>query len=590
MVDVMKPILYTADTTSFNSMGLGSLSDAISCVVQEQINGVYELTMVYPTSGIQYDQLQPFRIIFAIHDDTGNKEPFEIYKISRPMNGRVTVNAWHISYRLRRMTCRPFSAQNLPSALGQLQASCMTPSQFTFTTTRTTVANMHIDIPMAMRSVMGGVQGSFLDVYGGEWRYRLFDCILENRLGRETGYQIAYGKNLISAKKVTDSANSWTGIVPYWQDQDGNAVYYNGVISSSYAETVSVPLVIPMDATQDFENAPTQDQLLAWGESYVQRNEQAPIPESFDVDFVALWQTEEFRDVAFSERLALGDTVTVKHDELGIDASARIVGYKYDVLAERFTTLTIGRVSSNVAQTIKDSIVQATDNLSPKTWVNARLSESTDLITGGLGGYVVMNLDADGHPQEIIVMDSPDKATAVNCIRINQAGIAFSQSGYSGPFNSAWTIDGHFDATFITAGILNADLMRAGTITSADGSTWWDLEHNQFYLAAQGGTIQGSDIETENTTAGVRGDVADILQHFVINEDASLQIVTSNGMSITLSQGTVTVEDNASNTTIITGREVTASVVNATENLFVGNHEWLARSNGTNTTLVYVGD
>lgn len=586
----MKPVLYPSNETDFVSMGLGSLSDVISCVVQEQINGIYELTMVYPTTGVHYDELETFRILYVTHDDSGEREPFEIYKISRPMNGRVTVNAWHISYRLRRMTCRPFSADNLPSALGQLETNSMTVNPFTFTTIRTTVANIHIDVPMAMRSVMGGVKGSILDVYGGEWRYRHYECILENRLGQDTGFQITYGKNLISAKKVSDSSNTWTGVVPYWQDQDGNSTYYNGVINSSYAETVPVPLVIPVDATQDFETEPSDDQLLAWGESYVQRNEQPPIPESFDVDFVALWQTEEYRETAFAERLSLGDTVSVKHDELNIDASARIVGYKYDVLAERFTTMTIGKVSSNIAQTIRTSIEDATEMLSPKTWVNARLSESTNLITGGLGGYVVMNLDTDGHPQEIIVMDSPDKATAVNCIRINQNGIGFSQNGYTGPFNSAWTIDGHFDATFITAGILNADLMRAGTIMSADGTTYWDLENNIFYLAAQGGTIQGSDIETENTTQGVRSDVADILQHFVINDDASLQIITSNGMSITLSQGTVTVMDNANNTTVITGQEVTANILTATENIFIGNHKLLARSNGTNTTLVYVGD
>lgn len=586
----MKPILYPSTETSFTSMGLGSMSDAISAVVEEKINGVYELTMVYPTTGIHYKELEPFRLLYTIHNDTGEREPFEIYKISRPMNGKVTVNAWHVSYRLRRMTCRPFSGGNLPAALGALANACMTASPFTFTTTRTTNVQYSIDIPMAMRSVMGGVRGSLLDVYGGEWRYRGFECIFENRLGRDTGYSITYGKNLISAKKVSDSANTWTGIVPYWKDQDGNTAFYNGVISSTYAGLVPVELVVPVDCTSDFDSEPNQAQMLSWGEQYVARNEQPPIPESFDLDFVALWQTEEYRNIVFSERLSLGDTVNVYHEELDIDVSARIVGCKYDVLNERFQSMTIGRVSSNIAQTIKDSINEATETLSPKTWVNARLTESTNRITGGLGGYVVLNLNEAGQPQEIIFMDSPDKETAVNCIRINQQGIGFSQNGYNGPFNSAWTIDGHFVANFIDSGILNANLMRAGTITSADGSTYWDLDNNIFYLAAQGGTIQGSDIETENTTAGVRGDVADILQHFQINDDASLVIETSTGMSITLSQGTVTVKDSANNTTIITGTEVAADIIRAEENLFIGNHKLLARSNGTNTTLVYVGD
>lgn len=584
----MKPVLYEYNETAFTNQGIGVLVDCISCYVEEKINSTYELTMVYPTTGKWYEELKEFRLIYSIHDDTGEKEPFEIYKISKPMNGKVTVIAWHISHRLRRITCRPFQAANLPAALGAFQSAAMTSNDFTFTTTRTTAVPMKIDVPMAMRSVLGGVAGSFLDVYGGEWKFKKFDCELKNRIGRDTGYSITYGKNLISAKKVSDASNVWTGIVPFWKPQDGDSVYYNGVISSAYADTFPMPMVIPMDCTEDFDDEPTQEQLQAWGESYVEKNARANVPESFDVDFVALWQTEEYRQRTFAERLSLGDSVKVYYEELGIDATARIVGTKYDVLAERFSKMTIGSVSSNLAQTIKSSIDTTAETLSPKTWVNSRLTESTNLITGGLGGYVVMNLDTDGHPQEIIVMDSPDKETAVNCIRINQSGIGFSQNGYSGPFNSAWTIDGHFDATFITAGILNANLMRAGTIMSADGSTWWDLENNQFYLAAQGGTIQGSDIETENTTAGVRGDVADILQHFQINDDASLVIETSNGMSITLSQGTVTVKDQANNTTIITGNEVNADIVRADENLFIGNHKFIVRST-TNTTLVYVG-
>lgn len=586
----MKPVLYEYNETAFTNQGIGVLVDCISCYVEEKINSTYELTMVYPTTGKWYEELREFRLIYAIHDDTGEKEPFEIYKISKPMNGKVTVNAWHISYRMRRITCRPFQAANLPAALGAFQSAAMTSNDFTFTTARTTAVPMKIDVPMAMRSVLGGVAGSFLDVYGGEWKFKKFDCELKNRIGRDTGYSITYGKNLISAKKVSDASNVWTGIVPYWKPQDGDSVYCNRVINSTYAETFPMPMVIPMDCTEDFEDEPTQAQLEAWGEDYVEKNAKANVPESFDIDFVALWQTEEYRQRTFAERLAIGDTVSVYYEELGIDATARIVGTKYDVLAERFSKMTVGSASSNLAQTIKTSIDTTAETLSPKTWVNNRLTESTNLITGGLGGYVYMNRDEDGHPQEIVIMDQPSIDQCQNCIRINKEGIGFSQSGYRpDAFTSAWTIDGHFVANFIDTGVLNANLLTAGVIRSADGSTWWDLENNQFYLAAQGGTIQGSDIETENTTAGVRGDVADILQHFQINEDASLVIETSTGMSITLSQGTVTVKDAANNTTVITGTEVNADIIRANENLFVGNHKWLARSNGTNTTVVYVG-
>lgn len=587
----MKPVLYEYNETDFTNQGIGVLVDAISCYVEEKINSTYELTMVYPTTGKWYEELKDFRLILSTHDDTGEKEPFEIYKISKPMNGKVTVNAWHVSYRLRRITCSPFQADNLPAALGSFLSAAMTTCNFTFTTTRTTAATMKIETPTAMRSVLGGVKGSFLDVYGGEWKFKRFDCELKNRLGRDTDYSITYGRNLISAKAVSDATNVWTGIVPFWKPQDGNAVYYSGVIESAYADSYPYPMIVPVDCTESFEDQPSQDQLLAWGESYVEKNAPVNVPKSFDVDSIALWQTEEYRQRTFAERLALGDTLSVYYEELGIDDRARICGTKYDVLAERFSKMTIGSVASNLANTIKTSIDTTADTLSPRTWVNTRLKEQTNLITGGLGGYVVMILNDNGQPQELVFMDSPDIETATNCIRINKEGIGFSTDGYHPEsFTSAWTIDGHFNASFIDFGLLNGNLIRTGMIVSADGQTYWDLDNNIFYIAAQSGSIQGAEIETSDTTAGVRSDVADILQHFVINEDASLQIVTSNGMSITLSQGTVTVTDAESNETLITGMEVETNVVTVSESLFVGNHKWLARSNGTNTTMVYVGD
>ena len=100
----MKPILYPADETQFVSNGLGRLSDAISCKVTEERNGQYELELQYPVTGKHYDAICEERIIAARHDDTSDIQPFRIYKITRPMNGKVTVNARHMCGRL--MTLR----------------------------------------------------------------------------------------------------------------------------------------------------------------------------------------------------------------------------------------------------------------------------------------------------------------------------------------------------------------------------------------------------------------------------------------------------------------------------------------------------
>ena len=82
-------------------------------------------------------------------------------------------------------------------------------------------------------------------------------------------------------------------------------------------------------------------------------------------------------------------------------------------------------------------------------------------------------------------MDQPDKDTAKNVIRMNKNGIGFSEgNGYKGPFQSAWTIDGTFNADFINSGTIKADLIRAGILKAKDeeSGNYWNLETGEFRL------------------------------------------------------------------------------------------------------------
>jgi len=463
----MKPILFPKGTTTFNNEGLGRLSEAISAHALTVINSTYEIDMIYPVDGVHFSEIEEGSIILAPHDESGTLEPYEVYAISRPMNGKVVINAWHISYQLRGIVAKPFTGQSLYSGLSALKQACMTTNNFTFSTTRAVSSPITTTVPMAVRSALGGVEGSFLDVYGGEWDFTGFNCILKNRLGQDTDIHIKYGINLMDATKKTTINSFWTGVVPYWTSDAGN-VYYNGVIWSEYADTLGFHVSIPADCTGDFETEPTQAQMLTWGQTYIANNAKSQIPTSIDVSFAALWQTEEYKDIAALQRLALGDTVTIEYKALGIENTARIVSTDYDILNERYSKMTIGQVRANIAQKLSDDVKEVTKNLPSKDWFEQRLAEDAALITGNSGGYIVLNRDVDGHPQELLVMDTPSMTTATNVIRMNQGGIGFSNNGYSGTYNSVWTINGTFDAGMINVINLNASNINTGTLSACD--------------------------------------------------------------------------------------------------------------------------
>ena len=96
----MIPILYEETEIEFKTNGIGRLVDAISCTVTEERNGEYELEMEYPESGKLFKELKHSRIIGAVPSEDAAIQGFEIYKISKPINGVITVDARHVSYRL----------------------------------------------------------------------------------------------------------------------------------------------------------------------------------------------------------------------------------------------------------------------------------------------------------------------------------------------------------------------------------------------------------------------------------------------------------------------------------------------------------
>lgn len=93
-----------------------------------------------------------------------------------------------------------------------------------------------------------------------------------------------------------------------------------------------------------------------------------------------------------------------------------------------------------------------------------KINNATKLITGGLGGYVLIGMADDGHPDEIVIMDTPNVSTAKNVFRMNKNGLGFSSTGYNGVYRNAWTIDGNLVADFITVGTMLCDRIRGGTL------------------------------------------------------------------------------------------------------------------------------
>lgn len=461
----MKPILFPSTATEFNTQGLGVLTDAISCTVNEERNGAFELTMQYPDTGVHFDEITDRCIIYAIPSPYRAPQPFRIYRITRPMDGIIMVYAQHITYDLSGVPLNPFTAVNAPDALSKLSLNAAVDSPFTFWTDKATVASFAVSTPSSTRSVLGGSSGSILDVYGGEYEWDGFTVRLYGHRGYDNGVVISYGKNLTDIEQDRNISNVATGIYPYWTNAEGALVTCDPKIVNAPG-TYDFTRVVPVDFSNDFEAQPTSAQLQARAEKYVEDNKIGIPKTSITASFVQLEQFPEYEDLALLEKCDLCDTVTIRYPQLGVEAKAEIVKIETDVLLERYNSVEIGDVRTNIADTIVGQQQEIKQKPS-ETYLREAVLALTETILGASGGAVrLLDTNSDGMPDTLYIADDPDPTKARKVWRFNHEGWGASKNGYNGPFSYGATLENGMVADFITAGTLNADLVNIVNLIS----------------------------------------------------------------------------------------------------------------------------
>lgn len=488
----MKPILYDAGRTSFNDNGLGILADAISCKVTQELNGQFELEMRYPVEGVHYGEIALRSILRASASPDAILQPFRIYRITPAMGGVATIYARHVAYDLGGYVVAPFSAADAPSAVAGIKSHALPAGMpFELSTDKTTTASMAVTVPTSAWALLGGQRGSLLDVYSGEYEFDGWAVRLLTRCGADRGVAVRYGKNLTDLTQDSNCANCYTGVVPYWKDNETTVMAPPVYAEGDFGYTK----LMPLDLSSDFEERPTEAELQVAGAAYVKRNQIGVPVVSWDVKLALLAQASGYEDVAHLEQIYLGDTVGVHFARLGVDAKARVNKIVWDCLLERYDSVALGSVKASIAATIADQQQQI--NAKPSTSMVEQISSKImSALMGANGGAVrLLDTDNDGEPDELYIADDPDPTKAKKVWRFNYEGWAASESGYNGPYTMGATIAGGIQAWMITAAHL-----IAGTIASEQGNFFINLDGGTIDTSAEGSTYTNADYTQADLT------------------------------------------------------------------------------------------
>jgi len=360
------PIIYDMDETNFFHLGLGVLKDAISCKVIEERNGAFELEMEYKIGGVGYKNIKNDNIIKV---DAGHRlkdQRFRIAKIIEKSDSTIFVYAKHVSHITRDIALPPHFTINSATAQVALNTwrSALVGGDHGLRVTSDITTISRTDLRIGdyenSRQVLGGIRGSILDVWGGEYMFDNEHIHLLSSRGSRANTLIAYGRNLTDLNQEKNIANTVTSIYPYAiiRDGDNEQVFTLPspyVVDSEHVGAFPNRRTLPVDFSVEFDNEalPTATRLRQLAENYIRNNNVGKPRVSISISFVDLTKALNFSELV-QEELNLCDVVPIKFEKLNIDTEAQIIRIEWDVLLDEYDRIEIGESRTTLSDRIRD--------------------------------------------------------------------------------------------------------------------------------------------------------------------------------------------------------------------------------------------
>lgn len=347
-------ILYKKNETDFNNNGLGTLDkDIIDPVVTWEDNGLFSLSFTYPIFEKHGLEINIESIIKA--DDPEGENLFYVYKIV-PQMGYIDVYCYQIFYTLAFNNINDIYVyqQSGQAALTYMQQKTQYPNKFEFYSDISSVASARIVRKNPVEWLIdSGLDNSFVNRWGGHIIRKGYRVTINKNYGSDKGYTIRHKKDLLGYKATIDITTVTTRAMPIGFDGlllpelyiDSHNI---NVYQAPHIQEIEYSDIKVWDGTGEID----EDEFATKEDAYkVMRSRIAneysvnhiDVPKAtYEVDFVTLKTTEEYKNFVPLQEIMPGDTVTVKHDEDGLNIKARMVEYQWNPLSHEYIGVTLG--------------------------------------------------------------------------------------------------------------------------------------------------------------------------------------------------------------------------------------------------------
>ena len=347
------PILYKANETNFEHLGVSVLSDASKCHVSREKNGVYILEFEYPVNGKDVDKIKEGMYIKSDAGYRTKNQRFVVSKITKTQN-EFKIYCQHISQVKTTMNAiRPDITLTSVSAMGALTAwrdNLLDSRDEFFVNSDITTVNSttwKVENIENARDALGGKAGSILDVWGGEYEFDNLNITLHKSMGIDNPTIIAYGKNLLDLEQEQSILETYTSVFPFKKYTDDNnreqlITLPEILLDSTYLNKFTHRRILKVDFSSD-ENIKTVEQLRSKAKSYIKSNNVGVPKTNLKINYQDLSKVEGVFDNPALEQIDLCDRLKVYYSELGImNESAKVVKVIWDVILEENHEIEVG--------------------------------------------------------------------------------------------------------------------------------------------------------------------------------------------------------------------------------------------------------
>ena len=347
------PILYKANETNFEHLGVSVLSDASKCHVSRERNGIYILEFDYPVNGKDVDKIKEGMYIKSDAGYRTKNQRFVVSKITKTQN-EFKLYCQHISQVKTTMNAiRPDITLTSVSAMGALTAwrdNLLDSREEFFVQSDISTLNSttwKVENIENARDALGGKAGSILDVWGGEYEFDNLNITLHKSMGIDNPTIIAYGKNLLDLEQEQSILETYTSVFPFKKYTDDNnreqlITLPEILLDSTHLNKFTHRRILKVDFSSD-ENLKTVEQLRSKAKSYIKSNNVGVPKTNLKINYQDLSKVEGVFDNPALEQIDLCDRLKVYYNELGIlNENAKVVKVIWDVILEENHEIEVG--------------------------------------------------------------------------------------------------------------------------------------------------------------------------------------------------------------------------------------------------------